>query len=75
MSNKSIYIRCISCLFAVFLASGIALGGAEGAKDAKSESKDVGKEAERALSAANVLFEITKTPEKGIPQDLLNHAD
>jgi len=57
---------------------GVGLGGPKDekeVKEVKNESKDVGKEAERALSAANVLLEITKTPESGIPQDLLNHAD
>jgi SH3 domain-containing YSC84-like protein 1 len=78
MSTKTKYLTYVLCLFAgLFLTSSIAWSGPEDSKDkeVKSESKDVGKEAERALSAANVLLEITKTPESGIPQDLLNHAD
>jgi len=78
MSTK----KCMTytlCLFSVFLlACGIGFGSPEETKEkkeVKSDSKDVGKEAERALSAANVLLEIVKTPESGIPQDLLNHAD
>jgi lipid-binding SYLF domain-containing protein len=78
MSNKK-YPNYILCLFSVFLlwGSGVCLSAAEDKKkqEAKSESTDVGKESERALSAANVLLEIVKTPEKGIPQDLLNLAD
>lgn len=68
----------IFCLLSVcLLACGIGFSAAEDAKDkeVKSNLKDSGKEAERALSAANVLLEIVKTPETGIPQDLLNHAD
>lgn len=66
------------CLVGAFLlASGIGWSAAENKKDkeVRADSKDVGKEAERALSAANVLLEVVKTPDKGIPQDLLNHAD
>jgi lipid-binding SYLF domain-containing protein len=33
-----------------------------------------GKEAERALSAANILTEIMKTPESSIPEDLMERA-
>jgi len=70
------YVLCLLCLclLCVLSVPGVGLGGPE-VKEVKNESKDVGKEAERALSAANVLLEITKTPESGIPQDLLNHAD
>ena len=78
MSTKTKYLTYVLCLLAVFfLTNGVGWSGPKDSKDkeAKSESKDVGKEAERALSAANVLLEITKTPESGIPQDLLNHAD
>jgi len=78
MTAKTKYPNYLLCLLSVFvLASSIGLGRPEDSKDkeAKSESKDVGKEAERALSAGNVLLEIAKTPEKGVPQDLLNHAD
>jgi lipid-binding SYLF domain-containing protein len=77
MSTKTKYPICIlSLLCVLFLTSGVGLGRPEDKdKEVKSESKDVGKEAERALSAANVLLEIIKTPESGIPQDLLNHAD
>ena len=77
MSTKTKYPTCILCLLCVlFLTRGVGLSRAEDKdKEVKSESKDVGKEAERSLSAANVLLEITKTPESGIPQDLLNHAD
>ena len=78
MFTKTKYLKYTLCLICVlFLTSGVALIGREDSKEkeATNESKDVGKEAERALSAANVLLEITKTPESGIPQDLLNHAD
>jgi lipid-binding SYLF domain-containing protein len=52
-------------------------GAAEDKKDQKvqTEATDAGKEAERALSAANILLEVVKTPENSIPQELLNHAD
>jgi len=74
------YVLCLLCLclLCVLSVPGVGLGGPKDekeVKEVKNESKDVGKEAERALSAANVLLEITKTPESGIPQDLLNHAD
>ena len=78
MFTKTKYLNYTLCLLCVlFLTGGVSLGGPEDSKDkeAQSESKDVGKEAERALSAGNVLLEIIKTPESGIPQDLLNHAD
>ena len=78
MYTKTKYlIYVLGLLSAFFLTSAPGWSAPEDSKDkeAKSESKDVGKEAERALSAANVLLEITKTPESGIPQDLLNHAD
>jgi lipid-binding SYLF domain-containing protein len=78
MSIKTKYLTYVPYVLAVFfLTTGIGWSGPKDSKDkeVKSESKDVGKEAERALSAANVLLEITKTPESGIPQDLLNHAD
>ena len=79
MSIKTKYLTYVPCVFAVFfLTTGIGWSGPpkdSKDKEVKSESKDVGKESERALSAANVLLEITKTPESGIPQDLLNHAD
>src|SRR6185436_7752701 len=67
----------LSLLSLFLLGTGTGFGRPEDTKDkdATSESKDVAKEAERALSAANVLLEIIKTPESGIPQDLLNHAD
>jgi lipid-binding SYLF domain-containing protein len=78
MSTKTKYLSyALSLLVVFFLTNGIGWSGPEESKDkeAKNESKDVGKEAERALSAANVLLEIIKTPESGIPQDMLNHAD
>jgi lipid-binding SYLF domain-containing protein len=78
MYTKKKYLIYLLCLLsAFFLTSRVVWSGPEDSKDkeVKSESKDVGKEAERALSAANVLLEIIKTPESGIPQDLLNHAD
>jgi len=78
MSKKKC-LTYILCLLSVFLsAGGIGFSAGEDKKkdqEVKSDSKDVGKESERALSAANVLLEIVKTPESGIPQDLLNHAD
>ena len=78
MFTKPKYPTYILCLLCVLSVPGVGLGGPKDeqeVKEVKNESKDVGKEAERALSAANVLLEITKTPESGIPQDLLNHAD
>src|SRR4030095_3836361 len=78
MTAKTKYPTYLLSLLSVFvLATSIGLGRPEDTKDkeVKSESKDVGKEAERALSAANVLLDIVKTPDNGIPQDLLNHAD
>src|SRR6188474_3539978 len=75
--NTSCSTYIVLLLSAFLLVSGIGQSAAEDRKEKeeKSESKDVGKDAERALSAANVLLEITKTPESSIPQDLLNHAD
>jgi len=78
MFTKPKYPTYMLCLLCVLSLPGVGLGGPKDekeVKEVKNESKDVGKEAERALSAANVLLEITKTPESGIPQDLLNHAD
>src|SRR5262245_29506293 len=78
MRAKTKYPTYMLCLIAAFLiGTGISWSRPEDTKDKEtnSESKDVGKEAERALSAANVLLEITKTPESNIPKDLLNHAD
>lgn len=78
MSSKNNHHIYPLCLLSILLLGTASFGAAEDSKDKeeiKSESKDVGKEAERALSAANVLLEITKTPESGIPNDLLNHAD
>src|SRR5262245_59902435 len=64
----------ISCLSVLLSMPGIGIA-LDKKHSAETESKDVGKDAERALSAANVLLEITKTPEKGIPKELLDHAD
>jgi lipid-binding SYLF domain-containing protein len=78
MSKKTSCSTYIVLALSVFLlVSGTGRSDADDAKkkEEKSESKDVGKEAERALSAANVILEISKTPESSIPQDLLNHAD
>jgi len=78
MFTKPKYPTYVLCLLCVLSVPGVGLGGPKDekeVKEVKNESKDVGKDAERALSAANVLLEITKTPESGIPQDLLNHAD
>lgn len=74
--SKTTYRIYIFCLLSTFLL-GSAQGWSEDKKDPvkTTDSKDVGKEAERALDAANVLLEVVKTPESGIPQDLLNHAD
>jgi len=40
----------------------------------KKESSQNGKEAERALSAANVITELMNTPESNIPEELVEHA-
>jgi len=40
----------------------------------KKESMSEHKEAERALSAANVITELMNTPESNIPEDLMRHA-
>jgi len=40
----------------------------------KEESSQNGKEAERALSAANVITELMNTPESNIPEELVEHA-
>src|SRR6266850_3354069 len=40
----------------------------------KSSSKDTGKEAERALHAANVVKELMNTPESNIPSALMERA-
>jgi lipid-binding SYLF domain-containing protein len=39
-----------------------------------TDLRHTGKEAERALSAANILKEIMKTPESSIPDELMEHA-
>jgi lipid-binding SYLF domain-containing protein len=40
----------------------------------KESSRENGKEAERALSAANVITELMNTPESNIPEELVEHA-
>jgi lipid-binding SYLF domain-containing protein len=40
----------------------------------KESSRENGKEAERALSAANVISELMKTPESNIPEELMERA-
>ncbi|MCI0422986.1 MAG: lipid-binding SYLF domain-containing protein [Acidobacteria bacterium] len=74
-------LTCLCCLLAaVFLASGPGFSAGEEkeekkAQAAKSDMKEPEKEAERALSASNVLLEIMKTPETGIPKELMERAD
>jgi len=76
IKTSPLQVACpvLACLL---LASGLCAGGVDEKKahETKSESSDIGKEAERALSSANALLEIVKTPETGIPQDLLDHAE
>src|SRR5262249_33072366 len=40
----------------------------------KESSRENGKEAKRALSAANVITELMNTPESNIPEELVEHA-
>src|SRR5262245_57864202 len=64
------------CSLSLFLlAPGIGRAMEDKKHHPETESKDVGKESERALAAANALLDINKVPEKGIPQDLLNRAE
>ena len=71
-TRKGIVGICGLSIFLSMPGVGMAM---EKKQSVETESKDVGKDAERALAAANVLLEITKTPEKGIPKELLDHAD
>src|SRR5574340_1711655 len=61
--------------FAVLVAAGLLLlGPGQGSAAPKSE-RDTENQAERAQRAADVLAELMKTPDRGIPQDLLERAE
>ncbi len=55
-----------------FNLSDIISGNRQAAKEGESEHS--GKQAERALAAANVINELMKTPESNIPDELMERA-
>ena len=66
MFGKSIILSSISILLLISLAITKPLS--------KEESEHSGKQAERALAAANVINELMRTPESNIPDELMERA-
>jgi lipid-binding SYLF domain-containing protein len=66
MFAKRIFLSSISILLLISFVNADPLK--------KESSGENGKEAERALSAANVVTELMKTPESNIPEELIERA-